>query len=112
MSIGANSDSLASSAAFSAVPPTPIPNMPGGHQPAPIVGKVLSTQSAMLSLGFNIAILALFSEPPPLAAKFTSIVLPGISSIWITAGVLSFVFLRAPAGSSRIEGRSTLSGKR
>jgi hypothetical protein len=51
MSIGSISDSLAISMAFSAVPPTPMPSMPGGHQPAPIVGTVLSTQSTMESTG-------------------------------------------------------------
>ena len=61
-------DSLANTAAFSAVPPTPIPIMPGGHQPAPIRGTVFSTQSAISSDGFSMTILVLFSEPPPLAA--------------------------------------------
>ena len=28
--------------------------MPGGHQPAPMVGTVFSTQSTILSAGFNI----------------------------------------------------------
>jgi hypothetical protein len=86
---------LASSTAFSAVPPTPMPSMPGGHQPAPIVGTVFSTQSTMLSLGFIMMNLLLFSLPPPLAATVTSKVLPGTSSMWMTAGVLSLVFLRA-----------------
>ena len=36
--MGSSSASLASSMAFSAVPPMPIPSMPGGHQPAPISG--------------------------------------------------------------------------
>ena len=36
-----------------AVAPTPMPSMPGGHQPAPIVGTVLSTQSTMLSEGLS-----------------------------------------------------------
>ena len=49
MSIGSISASLASSIAFSAVPPMPMPSMPGGHQPAPIVGTVLSTQSTIES---------------------------------------------------------------
>ena len=110
MSMGSISDSLASITAFSAVPPIPIPSMPGGHQPAPIVGSVFSTQSTMLSLGFNITNFALFSEPPPLAATFTSISLPGTICVWMTAGVLSFVFFLAPAGSLKIEARSTLSG--
>ena len=64
--------SFANTPAFSAVPPTPIPNIPGGHQPAPIVGRVLTTQSAIESDGFNIAILVLFSLPPPLAAIMIS----------------------------------------
>ena len=45
MSMGSISDCLASNMAFSAVPPMPMPSIPGGHQPAPIVGTVLSTQS-------------------------------------------------------------------
>ena len=49
MSIGSISASLASSIAFSAVPPMPMPSMPGGHQPAPIVGTVFSTQSTIES---------------------------------------------------------------
>ncbi len=44
---------LASSIAFSAVPPMPMPSIPGGHQPAPIVGTVFSTQSTRLSLGIH-----------------------------------------------------------
>ena len=45
MSMSSISASLAISIAFSAVPPMPMPSMPGGHQPAPIVGTVFSTQS-------------------------------------------------------------------
>jgi hypothetical protein len=81
--------------AFSAVPPTPMPSMPGGHQPAPIVGTVFSTQSTTLSLGLSITNLLLFSLPPPLAATVTSTVLPGTTLMCTTAGVLSLVFLRA-----------------
>ena len=103
---------LASSIAFSAVPPMPMPSMPGGHQPAPIVGTVFSTQSTRLSLGFIITNLDLFSLPPPLAATITSTVLPGTSVIWTTAGVLSLVFLRSKCGSATIDARSGLSGSR
>ncbi len=110
MSSGSISDSLASSMAFSAVPPTPMPSMPGGHHPAPIVGTVLSTQSTIESLGFSITNFDLFSEPPPFAATVTSTSSPGTSSTWNTAGVLSFVFLRANNGSSTTEARSLLSG--
>ena len=60
--------SLAINIAFSAVPPMPMPSMPGGHQPAPIVGTVFMTQSTRLSLGLSITNLLLFSLPPPLAA--------------------------------------------
>ena len=112
MSIGSISDSLASSIAFSAVPPKPMPSIPGGHQPAPMVGTVFITQSTRLSLGFNITNLLLFSEPPPLAATCTSNVLPGTSSMWTTAGVLSRVFLRSKWGSATTEARSLLSGSR
>ena len=77
MSIGSISDSFASSMAFSAVPPTPMPSMPGGHQPAPIVGTVFSTQSTIESLGLSITNFDLFSEPPPFAATVTSTSSPG-----------------------------------
>ena len=103
-------DSLANSAAFSGVPPMPIPKMPGGHQPAPMVGTVFKTQSTMLSDGLSMAILDLFSEPPPLAAQVTSILSPATISMWTTAGVLSLVFWRLPAGSAKTDARSLLSG--
>ncbi len=112
MSMGSISASFAISSAFSAVPPMPMPSIPGGHQPAPIVGTVFSTQSTIESDGLSIANLDLFSEPPPLAAILTSTVSPGTRSKWTTAGVLSFVFFRAPAGSATIEARSVLSGSR
>ena len=63
MSMGSIRASLAITAAFSAVPPMPIPSMPGGHQPAPMVGTVLTTQSTILSEGLSITILDLFSAP-------------------------------------------------
>ena len=85
-------------------------DMPGGHQPAPIVGNVFTTQSVIESEGFSITSLDLFSEPPPLAAIFTSTVPPGTRSKCTTAGVLSLVFFRAPAGSATIDPRSVLSG--
>ena len=110
MSIGSMRDSFAISMAFSAVPPTPIPSMPGGHQPAPIVGTVFITQSTIESDGFSITNLDLFSEPPPLAATLTSSLSPGTSSTCTTAGVLSRVFLRANSGSSTTDARSVLSG--
>ena len=103
-------DSLASSIAFSGVPPMPMPMMPGGHQPAPISGIFLSTQSTRSSDGFSIANLALASEPPPLAAQITSTWSPGTISKCTTAGVLSLVLRRAPAGSASTEARSGLSG--
>ena len=68
------------SMAFSGVPPIPIPRIPGGHQPAPIVGTVFTTQSTIESDGLSITILALFSEPPPLAAQMTSTSSPGTIS--------------------------------
>ena len=58
--------------AFSAVPPKPIPNIPGGHHPAPIVGTTFSTQSTIESDGFNMANFDLASEPPPFAATSIS----------------------------------------
>jgi len=41
-----------------------------------------------------------------------AVVFPGTISVWITAGVLSFVFLRPKIGSSTMEARSVLSGCR
>ena len=52
--------------AFSAVPPIPKPSIPGGHQPAPICGTVSTTQSTMLSEGFNITNLDLIHLLLPL----------------------------------------------
>ena len=112
MSMCSMSDSFAMSIAFSALPPMPMPSMPGGHQPAPMRGTVLSTQSTMLSLGLSMANLLLFSEPPPLAPSFTSTLSPGTSSTCTTAGVLSRVFLRENAGSATMLARSTFSGSR
>ena len=106
------SDSFASSIAFSALPPMPMPSIPGGHQPAPIVGTVFRTQSTIESPGLSIANFALFSEPPPFAASRTSTESPGTSCTWITAGVLSRVFFRAKAGSATMEARKMLSGCR
>jgi len=54
MSMSPISDSLASSTAFSAVPPMPMPSIPGGHQPAPICGIISSTQSTIESDGLSI----------------------------------------------------------
>ncbi len=77
MSIGSIRTSFAITAAFSAVPPMPMPSMPGGHQPAPMVGTVFSTQSTIESDGLSMANFDLFSEPPPLAATSTSTLSPG-----------------------------------
>ena len=87
-----------------------MPSMPGGHQPAPMVGTVLSTQSTIESDGLSIASLLLFSLPPPFAATVISSLLPGTSWVLITAGVLSPVFRRENCGSPTIEARSLLSG--
>jgi len=76
------------------------------------VGTVFSTQSTMLSLGFIMIILLLFSLPPPLAATVMSSLSPGTTCMWMTAGVLSLVFLRSKMGSARMEPRSTLSAFR
>jgi hypothetical protein len=86
--------------------------MPGGHQPAPMVGTVFMTQSTRLSLGFIMMNLLLFSLPPPLAATVTSSWLPGTTVMWMTAGVLSLVFLRSKSGSASTEARSLLSASR
>ena len=106
---GVHQDSLAMSMAFSAVPPMPMPSIPGGHQPAPMVGTVLSTQSTMESDGLSMANLDLASEPPPLAATVTSTSPPGRSRD-DQAGVLSPVFLRVKAGSARMLGAELVVG--
>ena len=74
MSMGSISDCLASSIAFSAVPPMPMPSIPGGHQPAPMVGTVFSTHSTTESDGLSMTNFDFASEPPPLAATVTSTV--------------------------------------
>ena len=112
MSIGSISDCFASSIAFSAVPPMPMPSMPGGHQPAPICGTISSTQSTIESDGFIILNFDLFSLPPPFAATSICTLSPGTISTFSTDGVLSLVLTRLNAGSARIEARSLLSGWR
>jgi len=86
--------------------------MPGGHQPAPIVGTVLSTQSTIESDGLSMANFDFASEPPPFAATITSTVSPGTIVMLTTDGVLSFVLMRLPAGSASTLARSLLSGSR
>src|SRR5439155_24476104 len=80
------------------------------HQPAPVDGPVLTTQSTIESDGFSIGNFAEFSEPPPLGAILASPVPPGTTSKWMTAGVLSRELARFPAGSWRIDARRLLSG--
>ena len=109
-SSGCINDSLANKTAFSAVPPMPTPKTPGGHQPAPMSCTTLKIQSTMLSDGLSIASFALFSDPPPLAAIFTSTLLPGTKRTCTTAGVLSLVLARLPAGSDTIEALRGFSG--
>ena len=75
--MGSIIDSFASSIAFSGVPPMPTPRIPGGHQPAPMVGTTLRIQSTMESDGLSMANLAFASLPPPFAATSTLILLPG-----------------------------------
>jgi len=77
-----------------------------------MVGTVFSTQSTMESDGLSMTNFDLASEPPPLAATVTSTVSPGTSCVWITAGVLSRVLTRLPAGSASTLARSGLSGSR
>jgi hypothetical protein len=100
---------FAISIAFSGEPPMPSESNPGGHQSAPMVGTMESTQSTTESDGSSIANFDLFSEPPPLAATITSTLSPGTSSTCVTAGVLSPVLFRLPSGSASIEARSGLS---
>ena len=81
MSMGSINAFFANSMAFSALPPMPIPSIPGGHQPAPMSGTTPTTQSATESEGFSIANMALFSDPPPLAATVISTRSPGANSV-------------------------------
>jgi hypothetical protein len=76
MSIGSIKENFAINIAFSAVPPTPIPIIPGGHHPAPILGIFLSTHSVKSSSGLRTLNLALFSEPQPFAATIMSRIEP------------------------------------
>ncbi|CAC9656359.1 hypothetical protein [uncultured Gammaproteobacteria bacterium] len=108
MSIDSIRLAFAISIAFSAVPPTPIPMTPGGHQPAPIVGIIFNTQSVTLSSGCKTANFALFSDPQPLAATIKSTLLPNTTFMWMTAGVLSLVLVLLKSGSSTIEARKGL----
>ena len=108
MSIGSSKDCFAISIAFSALPPTPMPSNPGGHQPAPRVSTVRTTQSTTESLGSSTTKRALFSDPPPLAATWISTASPATISTWRLAGVLSPVFFRSNNGSRTIEARSGL----
>ncbi len=112
MSIGSISASFAISIDFSAVPPTPMPSIPGGHQPAPMVGTVFSTHSTIESEGLSITNLDLASEPPPFAATSTSSLSPATICTLMTAGVLSLVFFLPKSDSSSTEARSLLSGLR
>ena len=75
-----------------------------------MVGTVFSTQSTTESEGLSMTNLLLASEPPPLAATITSTVLPDTTLMLTTAGVLSRVLLRLPAGSASTEARNLLSG--
>ena len=50
----------------------PIPKIPGGHHPAPIVGKAFMIVSETESLGLSINSFDLASDPPPLAAQIIS----------------------------------------
>ena len=75
--MGSINDSFASSMAFSGVPPMPTPRMPGGHQPAPMVGTTEQIQSTTESDGLSMANLAFASLPPPLAATSILSVSPG-----------------------------------
>ena len=77
-----------------------------------MVGTVFRTQSTIESEGFSIANFAFASEPPPFAATSTSSLSPGTICTLITAGVLSFVFVRPKSDSSSTEARSLLSGSR
>jgi len=64
----------------------------------------------MESDGLSMANFDFASEPPPLAATITSTLSPATIFTFTTAGVLSRVLRRLPAGSASTEARSLLSG--
>ena len=112
ISIGSINACLASKTQCSAVPPMPMPNIPGGHQPAPICGNISTTQSTILSDGFIILNFDLFSLPPPFAATSTETFEPATISTCRTQGVLSLVLRRVKAGSANTDARNLFSGCR
>ena len=93
---------LASCAAFSNVPPIPTPTTIGGQGLGPAFLTVSSTKSITPSApydGVSILIADIFSLPKPLPPAVITIRSPGTISVWIIAGVLSFVLILSKTGS-------------
>ena len=63
------------------------------------------TISCLVAEGVNIFRRLMFSLPKPFGAAMMCILSPGTIRVWMTAGVLLFVFLRS-SGSPTIERRS------
>ena len=99
---------FASSMQCSAVPPMPTPTTSGG-QGLPLASSTArSTKLTMPSRpwpGRRIVMRLMFSQPPPLGMTLTLNASPGTRSTWMTAGVLSPVFLRAENGCVTIDFR-------
>ena len=98
---------LLSRAACSKVPPTPTPAISGGQASGPAVrmhSRIHSLTPSTPSAGVSILYFERFSQPPPLAMIWMWSSLPGTTSRWITAGVLSPVFTRSK-GERTIEAR-------
>ena len=107
-----DSASLASSIAFSALPPTPSPIMPGGHQPAPSAGHRLDDPVDDASRRVEGREARLVFRAAALRRDRQLEVSPGTSSTWTIAGVLSRVLTRENSGSATIEARSGLTSSR
>ena len=97
-----SSASLASSAAFSIVPPMPTPSTSGGHGLPPAArmrATMRSTTFALPSAGTSIHTALMFSLPPPFGATVSLSRSPAVSLTWTMAGVLSPVFVSRRSGS-------------
>ena len=75
----------------------------GGQELGPAASTASSTTlrtPSMPSAGTSILTTLLFSEPAPLGARRRVRPSPGTMRVWMTAGVLSPVFLRSNRGSA------------
>ena len=93
-SMGSFSTCLAMVIALSTLPPMPSPRMPGGHQPAPSVSTVFTTQSATEAEGFSTANFVLFSDPPPLADT-SKVIFGGVPSSNLPVAISWLLLIRS-----------------